>query len=180
MMSAREAAAALGGQATTATSLLCPGPGHNPRDRSLSARLHPNSPDGFTCHSFSGDDWRACRDHVRASLGIGLWRPAAAPREERSRPEPRGGDMGSWALGLWTEARDAKGTLAERYLAGHGLELDDRARESLRFHLFLSFRRGTAPPVHGGYLSGHAERQAGGALAPVIWRGMGFRDGGED
>jgi hypothetical protein len=61
-MTAREAAALLGGHATTATSLLCPGPGHSPRDRSLSVRLDPAAPDGFVVHSFSGDDPLVCRD----------------------------------------------------------------------------------------------------------------------
>lgn len=136
MISAREAAAALGGQATTATSLLCPGPGHSPRDRSLSVRLDPNSPDGFTCHSFSGDDWRACRDHVRACLGAGMWRPAP-PREERPKPAVRG-DMGSWALRLWDEARDAKGTLA------------GAARECARRWLAADVEVSVLEPIDGG------------------------------
>jgi hypothetical protein len=49
---------------------LVPGPGHRPRDRSLSIKLEPNAPDGFLVHSFAGDDWVRCKDYVRAKLGI--------------------------------------------------------------------------------------------------------------
>jgi hypothetical protein len=146
VITAREAAAALGGQATSATSLICPGPGHSPHDRSLSVRLDPAAPDGFTCHSFAGDDWRSCRDHVRAGLGLGLWRAIKSDAPDLKPKPADDGDLGAWGLRLWGEARDAKGTLAERYLAGRGLDLDDRAREALRFHPSCPFGKGQRHP----------------------------------
>jgi hypothetical protein len=146
MMSAREAAAALGGQATGTAALICPGPGHSPRDRSLSVRLDPASPDGFVVHSFAGDDSLACRDHVRGLLGLGQWRPGGPAPQQRPKVTTDGGDLGAWGLRLWAEARDAKGTLAERYLASRGLGLDDRAREALRFHPSCPFGKGTRHP----------------------------------
>lgn len=146
MITAREAAAALGGQATSAATLLCPGPGHSPRDRSLSVRLDPAAPDGFVVHSFAHDDPLACRDHVRAGLGLGRWQRGAVVRPAPRPKVADDGDMGAWALRLWGEARDAKGTLAERYLAGRGLELDDRSREALRFHPSCPFGKGTRHP----------------------------------
>ena len=65
----REIALALGGEASGRNALV-PGPGHSPSDRSLSIMVDPDAPDGFRCHSFAGDDWRACRDHVRAMLRL--------------------------------------------------------------------------------------------------------------
>ena len=50
--------------------VLCPGPGHSAGDRSLSVKPDPADRDGFVTHSFAGDDWKACRDHVRAKLGL--------------------------------------------------------------------------------------------------------------
>ena len=61
-------AKALGGE-VSGRQILAPGPGHSPRDRSLSVRVDPNAPDGVLVHSFAADDWRACRDHVKARLG---------------------------------------------------------------------------------------------------------------
>jgi hypothetical protein len=58
-------ARALGGERSGRDTILCPGPGHSPRDRSLSVRLDPRAPDGFLIYSHAGDDWRECRDYVR-------------------------------------------------------------------------------------------------------------------
>ena len=147
MITAREAAAVLGGQATTSTSLLCPGPGHSPRDRSLSVRLDPAAPNGFTCHSFAGDDWASCRDHVRAGLGLGLWQPRATPVASPRRTQPPGDEASriKAALRLWGDCLDARGTLAERYLAGRELELDRRPVESIWFHPRPKYDDRTAP-----------------------------------
>ena len=50
--------------------VLCPGPGHSAGDRSLSVKPDPADREGFVTHSFAGDDWKACRDHVRKKLGL--------------------------------------------------------------------------------------------------------------
>ncbi|EYD77113.1 hypothetical protein Rumeso_01372 [Rubellimicrobium mesophilum DSM 19309] len=71
----RSVAAALGGEVNGPDSVLAPGPGHGPKDRSLSVKLSADKPDGFTAHSFAGDDWRECRDHVAAKLGLPAWTP---------------------------------------------------------------------------------------------------------
>ena len=60
-------AAALGGE-VVGKRVLCPGPGRDPRDRSLSVRLSEMSPDGFAVTSRRRDDPRACREHVRRKL----------------------------------------------------------------------------------------------------------------
>jgi hypothetical protein len=64
---AREIARALGGEVIGRDRVAAPGPNHSKRDRSLSILI---TSDGFVVHSFSGDDWRVCRDHVRAALGL--------------------------------------------------------------------------------------------------------------
>jgi hypothetical protein len=58
--------------------VLCPGPGHSIKDRSLSVRLSADASDGFVTHSFAGDDPIACKDHVRAKLGLRQFSPKAA------------------------------------------------------------------------------------------------------
>src|SRR6516225_11328552 len=57
------------------SQVLAPGPGHSPADRELSVKLEPNAPEGFVVHSFAGDDPIACRDHVRAKLGLSEFEP---------------------------------------------------------------------------------------------------------
>jgi hypothetical protein len=70
-------AQALGGE-VRAGQVLAPGPGHSAADRSLSVKPDPDAPDGFIVHSFAGDDPIACRDHVRARIGLGKWEPNGA------------------------------------------------------------------------------------------------------
>ena len=70
----RSIARALGGDAR-GRSVLAPGPGHSPHDRSLSILFDSGAPDGFVVKSFAGDDVILCRDYVRARLGISSWEP---------------------------------------------------------------------------------------------------------
>jgi putative DNA primase/helicase len=122
----------LGGEVVGRDRVLAPGPGHSPRDRSLSVMLDPTTPDGFVVHSFANDDWRACRDHVAARLGITRDRTravvASTPPPRLIRPAAANG------LALWKEATSAAGTLAEQYLKSRSLTLPERADEVLRFH----------------------------------------------
>jgi Protein of unknown function (DUF3631) len=59
----------LGGDAQGG-QVLCPGPGHGASDRSLSVKPDKDDAEGFVVHSFAGDHFKACRDHVRAKLGL--------------------------------------------------------------------------------------------------------------
>ena len=52
----RAAARALGGHIVGRGQVLCPSPGHSPRDRSLAVRFVA---DGFIVHSHANDDWDA-------------------------------------------------------------------------------------------------------------------------
>jgi putative DNA primase/helicase len=147
----RTVARALGGS-VRGYQVIAPGPCHSRADRSLSIDIDPSAPDGFLCHSFAGDDWRECRDYVRAALGLGArerrrlqcpprWAPlpADAPNDADRRS--------ALALRLWNEARDSRVTVVADYLASRGLTLpDDIAGEVIRFHPALKFN---GAPVGG-------------------------------
>src|ERR1700730_13381337 len=132
----RSWARALGGE-VSGNSVRAPGPGHSARDRSLSVTPSAAAPNRFLVNSFAGDDWRACQEHVRAALGL----PKDADHSRRPRgsrhepPQVQDAAGKSRALSMWAEAIDPLGTLVEKYLAGRGLELPDKAAgESIRFH----------------------------------------------
>ena len=73
--SLRSWASALGGTVSGA-SILCAGPGHSRKDRSLAVRVSASAPGGFLVYSHAGDDPLACKDYIRAKLGL----PAFAPQ----------------------------------------------------------------------------------------------------
>lgn len=133
--SLRLIARVLGGDIAGRNRILCPGPGHSRRDRSLSVTFNG---DDFLCHSFAGDDWRECRDHVKAALGwTGAPRHAndnaAAPVIHLRAPDDDDADLIRRirsALRRWATAVPIRGTLAERYLASRGLSYDG---DALRF-----------------------------------------------
>ena len=133
----RAIARAMGGE-VVGGQVLAPGPGHSPQDRSLSIRLSATAPEGFLAFSHAGDDFAACRDHVKRALGVDAdeWK-RHEPQRRRPRPTPPVGndDRTGPALALWRQGVDPRGTLVERYLASRGLELgDDIAGEVLRWH----------------------------------------------
>lgn len=123
----REAARALSGDIAGRNRILCPGPGHSRRDRSLSVTFHGDS---FLVHSFAGDDFRECRDHVKAALGWSEDKPVAfndnvpALDVDRLRKQKSAAD-------IWERSTPIAGTLAETYLASRGLSYDGNA---LRFY----------------------------------------------
>jgi putative DNA primase/helicase len=154
MTDLRATARALGGDLAGRDAILCPGPGHSPRDRSLAVRFDPRAPDGFVTFSHANDDWRDCRDLVRSRLSLPAWQPgeddrqrtipprhvrrwdlAVGEREWNQPPTADDLDRIARARELWDAAGDPRGTLAERYLAGRCLELAEAlAGHVLRFH----------------------------------------------
>ena len=77
-MSLKSIAAALGGKVLRDAKgpyVLAPGPGHSPKDGSLSVRQTSSAPDGFLTHSFAGDDPLLCRDYVRERCGAEPFKP---------------------------------------------------------------------------------------------------------
>ena len=137
MIGLREAAAALGGDVIGRNGVVCPGPGHSPRDRSLSVTFRG---EGFTVYSHAGDDWRTCKDHVRDRLGVDGFKrlapPAIALAAVRSADD---GERTARALALWREARPIAGTPAAAYLARRGVACHG---EALRWHPACPFGPG--------------------------------------
>ena len=106
-------------------NISCPGPGHGPRDRSLSIRLDPNAPDGFRVYSFASDDWKLCRDYVKAALGLQAFqpysRPIQIPAARNVKSQATDSSRTDYAKKVWSESRPIDGTLAEIYLRGRGI-----------------------------------------------------------
>jgi hypothetical protein len=140
MMDLRTAAHILGGE-VSGRGILCPGPGHRPHDRSLSVQFDSRAPDSFTVHSFAGDDWRECRDHVKERLGIATsdqfeWQSRLRTSRQN---DGRSADKTDAARRIWQEAAPAICSLVEAYLAGRGLELVPELSE-LRHHPRCPFK----------------------------------------
>ena len=72
MLTLQQIARALGGE-VCGNQVRAPGPGHSPKDRSLSIKLDASAPDGFLVHSFADDDPIRCKDYVREKLGLPPW-----------------------------------------------------------------------------------------------------------
>ncbi len=149
----RMVARMLGGDVIGRDSVLAPGPGHSKADRSLSIKIDSSAPQGFRVNSFSQkDDWQACRDHVCTMLGLERRGPTTAPvvrpRPAAIAPRPLAPSMSH--LRIWKEAVSAKGTLAEKYLAGRGLALPKDHEASLRFHPSCPFGEGSRSPCMVG------------------------------
>ena len=66
------------------SEVLCPGPGHRAGDRSLSVKPDPDDREGFLTHSFAGDSWKNCRDHVRKKLGLPEVKPESQQQKKKT------------------------------------------------------------------------------------------------
>jgi putative DNA primase/helicase len=135
-MNVSYAAKALGGDLAGRNNVLCPGPGHSRRDRSLSVTF---TGDDFAVFSHAGDDWRACKDHVRERLGLGDFTPAKTRSAVIVTPTPEDRDRIERAGTLWREARPIEGTPAVAYLASRGVSYQG---EALRWHPSCPFGKG--------------------------------------
>jgi Toprim domain len=119
MTALRDLARTPGGE-VAGGEVLCPGPGHGPRDRSLSVKWSSGASDDFIVFSHANDDWRECRDHVRQRLGLPAFEPGAppapkVPKAAKGNPdyERRQHEKAAW---LWAQRRPIEGSIAERYL----------------------------------------------------------------
>jgi len=128
-LSLRDLARALGGE-VCGGQVLAPGPGHGPRDRSLSVRLSATAPEGFIVFSHAGDDFATSRDYVRERLGLDRCKAPRRGSEDRKRPPALHPDEDTReqkiarALSLWAEGVNPRATLAELYLRSRHLDLD--------------------------------------------------------
>jgi putative DNA primase/helicase len=152
-MDARTMARVLGGNVTGRDTALVPGPNHSRKDRSLSIKLDPNAPDGFSLYSHCGDDWRDCRAYVRSKLGLPDWQPGdeqdrrinpahalvidqtELDREAEKHPRTKDDlDRIARALTLWDQGGDPHGSPVEQYLHARRLDGADFDGDVLRFH----------------------------------------------
>ena len=141
-MNIRTAAHLLGGTVCGHNRILCPGPGHTRRDRSLSVAFV--GADEPIVHSFAGDDWRACKDHVARLLGLPEWRRRQDVEEVRRHEAKRAlrakteaeteAKNTRIARLIWNGGVDPRGTAAELYLKSRRLALTADACAVLRFH----------------------------------------------
>ncbi|MET4296740.1 putative DNA primase/helicase [Bradyrhizobium sp. LB8.2] len=165
MQSIRSIAVILGGNAVR-DYVLCPGPSHSKRDRSLKVKFKPDG--SFSVTSFAGDDWRACRDYVRERLGLpNDWRrePANDDTPAIRLPERDDDDNARVrnALQRWAHALPIPGTLADSYLVSRGLTYSGdaiRFRENDRTMVALMTDIVTNEPcgVHCTYLDGDGRK----------------------
>lgn len=136
-MNLKHIARLLGGE-VSGQQVVAPGPGHSRHDRSMAVFVDGNNPDGFRVHSFSGDDWKTCRDYVKQRLGLSdtpsrPFRPVIV----EPKPEKVDRDRAAFALSIWREARSIAGTPAEGYLKSRGIDLarpPEGLGEALRWH----------------------------------------------
>lgn len=142
-LSVRAIAKALGGDVVNASSVLVPGPGHSKSDRSLHVTLHRDG--GFSCHSYSGDDWRTCRDHVTAIIGGGV--PPVFHAKEARLPA----DGITAGLRIWSETEESHPIL-KAYLDSRGLEGLEPPAHALRFHPACPWGKGIVVPAMIGLL----------------------------
>jgi Toprim-like len=103
-------ARALGGEVSNG-QVLAPGPGHSPKDRSLSVKLDTKAPDGFVVHSFSIDDPIACRDFVREKLNL----PAFKLNGRRRVSDDTVERALMAAVGVQSQTQKPKGKLSAQY-----------------------------------------------------------------
>lgn len=147
MSALRSMAAALGGDVVKGRDgafILCPGPGHSAKDRSLSVAPSTTDADGFVCFSHANDAWQDCRKHVLQRLGRA---PAEYVKRYRNVAVTAPRNDNSIARALWREAVEPRGTLAQRYLEGRQLELpEDVANRVVRFHPSCPFGPGVRHP----------------------------------
>lgn len=161
-LSLTQIARALGGEVSSG-QVIAPGPGHRPHDRSMAVKLGAGNK--LLVSSFSGDDRMKCLAYVESKLGI-VWQPdrdavpqtstihrmqARATVTHVPKSQPVGDDAMAgkqvFALKLWQESVDPRGTIVETYLASRGLVLpDDTAMDVIRFHPSCPFGQGTRHP----------------------------------
>ncbi|KOX40267.1 hypothetical protein ADL19_32850 [Streptomyces purpurogeneiscleroticus] len=133
---------------------LIPGPGHSNGDRSLSVTLDPSHPRGYHFTSFADDDPRAILEYVDGLIGRSF-RPGertAEPARPRlvhdASPDLEAERKKRRALEIWRDASPARGTQAEAWLNGRGIDLPPEIDgEVLRYHPRCPWKSDDGPTI---------------------------------
>ncbi|MBY5483253.1 MULTISPECIES: toprim domain-containing protein [Rhizobium] len=150
-MNLHDLAKRLGGELGRNGFVLCAGPGHSPKDRSLSVWLDHDGK--LRIYSFAGDDWTLCMDDVRERLGLPSWEPGRkeAPAFHASRRPCDDRDEASriaLVRRLWREAEDPRATPVMNYLDHRGLPpLSDDQLPVFGFHRNCPFSGERVPAL---------------------------------
>jgi len=119
----------------------------------LSVRLGPGDGGRILVHSFAGDDWQQCRDHVREKLDLASRRTSVTSGAELAALAGVHADTTAFVKRLWHGSERAAGTLVETYLRGRGMTC--QIPPTIRF-LPRCFHResGTRPPAMAAAVQG--------------------------
>src|SRR5436305_576588 len=109
----QQVARALGGEVSN-NQVLCPGPGHSAKDRSLSVKLDADAPDGFIVNSFASDNAIECKDFVRAKLSLPAFKPNGGGSRRRRASTADISNMLAAAIQS-IESEPAKGRIVATY-----------------------------------------------------------------
>lgn len=133
-MNPKDAARLLGGRAR-GNSVSCPGPNHGPDDNSLTVIF---TAEGFVVHTFStADDWKECKDYVRAKLGLPSdWKPD--PQKFKPSADLDEDRKFQHAMDIWNQTAPIAGTIVEKYLASRAITLPNEI-SALRYHPKLKY-----------------------------------------
>jgi putative DNA primase/helicase len=149
----RAIARATGGD-VVGREVVAPGPGHSRNDRSLSIRPTAG---GILVHSFAGDGWQECQDHVARQIGLEISRRRGPSPDQRHFNAERKGDARldaqreaeriTSAVRLFNEAHGPYGSPVEAYLRSRKIALGLGAGEWVRFHPACPFAGQRAPTM---------------------------------
>jgi hypothetical protein len=114
---------------------LCPGPGHNKRDRSLKVSPHRDDENDVFVYSFCGDDVLALKAEWRERGllprgGRSGFNPEKIAKTERGRQKRDNDDAADAeerlekARWLCDQRRPDRGTIVQKYMIGRGIDLD--------------------------------------------------------
>jgi hypothetical protein len=138
-----------GGVSTGGTQWNGPGPGHSPRDRSLSVTIKDGRP---VLHSFTGDSFAACAAHLgleASQMGRLTRKQEREAREARQRVlAAERAEKLAFCQRRWSETLPASGTAVETYLRSRAIT--GPIPERLRFHPAMPLgyiSRTTAPAM---------------------------------
>jgi putative DNA primase/helicase len=128
-------------------------------------------------------------DEALTYLGPSWSSSTAPPRSRPVEPKPEEDDAAriDQALGIWSEVQSLRGSLAEQYLAGRGIQVPDEALEVLGFHPRCPFgKTRTAPAlvalvqdiITGEVVAIHRRELTLDGNKAGTWLGLGPKSGG--